>query len=59
MPSGEVLHTGCVAFGMDRLAVALFVTHGAKINAWPAACGSAGSSGLSKHVMWMAGSSRP
>jgi len=33
---GEVLHTGCVAFGMDRLAVALFVTHGTKISAWPA-----------------------
>ena len=33
---GEVLHTGCVAFGMDRLAVALFVTHGADISAWPA-----------------------
>jgi seryl-tRNA synthetase len=32
---GEVLHTGCVAFGMDRLAVALFVTHGAKIADWP------------------------
>ena len=26
---GEVLHTGCVAFGMDRLAVAMFATHGA------------------------------
>lgn len=34
--AGEVLHTGCVAFGMDRLAVALFVTHGAKIADWPA-----------------------
>src|SRR6201996_4445923 len=34
--AGEVLHTGCVAFGMDRLAVALFVTHGARISAWPA-----------------------
>jgi seryl-tRNA synthetase len=32
---GEVLHTGCVAFGMDRLAVALFVIHGAKVTAWP------------------------
>jgi seryl-tRNA synthetase len=32
---GEVLHTGCVAFGMDRLAVALFVTHGARIGDWP------------------------
>ena len=35
--AGEVLHTGCVAFGMDRLAVALFVTHGANIADWPAA----------------------
>jgi len=34
---GDVLHTGCVAFGMDRLAVALFVTHGAKIADWPLA----------------------
>ena len=34
--AGEVLHTGCVAFGMDRLAVALFVTHGADIAQWPA-----------------------
>jgi seryl-tRNA synthetase len=33
---GEVLHTGCVAFGMDRLAVALFVIHGAKLAGWPA-----------------------
>jgi len=33
---GDVLHTGCVAFGMDRLAVALFVTHGAKVASWPA-----------------------
>ena len=34
--AGEVLHTGCVAFGMDRLAVALFVIHGAQIAGWPA-----------------------
>jgi seryl-tRNA synthetase len=33
---GDVLHTGCVAFGMDRLAVALFVTHGVKVAQWPA-----------------------
>ncbi|HWC63734.1 MAG TPA: amino acid--[acyl-carrier-protein] ligase [Rhizomicrobium sp.] len=32
---GEVLHTGCVAFGMDRLAVALFAVHGAKVKDWP------------------------
>lgn len=30
-------HTGCVAFGMDRLAVALFATHGARVESWPAA----------------------
>ena len=34
---GEPAHTGCVAFGMDRLAVALFATHGAKAADWPAA----------------------
>jgi seryl-tRNA synthetase len=26
--TGEPAHTGCVAFGMDRLAVAMFATHG-------------------------------
>jgi seryl-tRNA synthetase len=33
---GEAAHTGCVAFGMDRLAVAMFATHGTDIAAWPA-----------------------
>ncbi len=33
---GGVAHTGCVAFGMDRLAVALFATHGTDTAAWPA-----------------------
>jgi hypothetical protein len=33
--SGAILHTACVAFGMDRLAVALFATHGAKLKDWP------------------------
>jgi len=32
---GDLVHTACVAFGMDRLAVALFVTHGAHIEDWP------------------------
>jgi seryl-tRNA synthetase len=32
---GEVLHTGCIAFGMDRLAVALFALHGAQVKDWP------------------------
>jgi seryl-tRNA synthetase len=34
--AGELMHTGCVAFGMDRLAVAMFITHGAKTANWPA-----------------------
>jgi seryl-tRNA synthetase len=34
--AGNPAHTGCVAFGMDRLAVALFATHGIDTNAWPA-----------------------
>jgi len=33
---GALAHTGCVAFGMDRLAVAMFATHGTDIDAWPA-----------------------
>ena len=33
--SGEVAHTGCVAFGIDRLALALFATHGLELARWP------------------------
>lgn len=33
---GELAHTGCVAFGMDRLAVALFAQHGIDPARWPA-----------------------
>jgi seryl-tRNA synthetase len=32
---GEVAHTGCVAFGLDRLALALFATHGLDFGRWP------------------------
>jgi seryl-tRNA synthetase len=32
----QVAHTGCVAFGMDRLAVALFANHGTQLARWPA-----------------------
>jgi seryl-tRNA synthetase len=32
----EPAHTGCVAFGMDRLAVALFANHGLDVAGWPA-----------------------
>jgi seryl-tRNA synthetase len=34
--SGEPAHTGCVAFGMDRLAVAMFHIHGTEVAEWPA-----------------------
>ncbi|MDB6091356.1 MAG: tRNA synthetase class [Gammaproteobacteria bacterium] len=34
--AGQVAHTGCVAFGMDRLAVALFSNHGTDVSRWPA-----------------------
>jgi|SRR5579863_6425399 len=34
--AGELAHTGCVAFGMDRLAVALFCVHGLEPERWPA-----------------------
>jgi hypothetical protein len=30
------MHTGCVAFGIDRLALALFATHGVALAEWPA-----------------------
>jgi seryl-tRNA synthetase len=33
--AGHVMHTGCVAFGMDRLALALFATHGLETADWP------------------------
>jgi seryl-tRNA synthetase len=33
---GEVAHTSCVAFGLDRLNVALFSNHGLDLGKWPA-----------------------
>jgi seryl-tRNA synthetase len=32
---GAVAHTGCVAFGIDRLALALFAQHGVELAKWP------------------------
>ncbi|HUJ53228.1 MAG TPA: amino acid--[acyl-carrier-protein] ligase [Steroidobacteraceae bacterium] len=37
----ELAHTGCVAFGMDRLAVALFANHGVDLARWPASARTA------------------
>ena len=33
---GEVAHTACVGFGMERVALALFKHHGLDVKAWPA-----------------------
>jgi len=33
----EPAHTACVAFGIDRLAIALFATHGIETAKWPSA----------------------
>ena len=33
---GELAHTSCVAFGIDRLAVGLFANHGLDLGRWPA-----------------------
>ena len=35
LASGATAHTGCVAFGVDRLALALFATHGVELMQWP------------------------
>src|SRR5271156_4727932 len=33
--AGATVETGCVAFGIDRLALALFATHGVELTQWP------------------------
>lgn len=33
--TGDIAHTACVAFGMDRLALAIFATHGLDPRKWP------------------------
>jgi seryl-tRNA synthetase len=33
---GDISHTACVAFGIDRLAIALFRQHGLDAQKWPA-----------------------
>jgi seryl-tRNA synthetase len=33
---GEIAHTACVGFGLERIALALFTTHGYDPGTWPA-----------------------
>ncbi|HKW49986.1 MAG TPA: amino acid--[acyl-carrier-protein] ligase [Gemmatimonadaceae bacterium] len=35
MDDGTVAHTACAAFGLDRLTIALFATHGLDLDTWP------------------------
>lgn len=35
LDGGRVAHTSCVAFGLDRLGLALFATHGLDVPKWP------------------------
>jgi seryl-tRNA synthetase len=35
MADSSTAHTSCVAFGMDRIAVALFRAHGIELEGWP------------------------
>jgi len=35
-PDGEIAHTACVGFGMERVAIALFKHHGMETDQWPA-----------------------
>lgn len=36
LPTGEVAHTACVGFGLERLAFAFFCQHGVDQDRWPA-----------------------
>src|SRR5262249_14733136 len=40
---GHVAHTACVAFGLERLALALFATHGLELRKWPA---------VARQILW-------
>ena len=35
-PNGERAHTACLGFGLERITMALFKTHGMKADSWPA-----------------------
>ncbi|HEY0416190.1 MAG TPA: amino acid--[acyl-carrier-protein] ligase [Gaiellaceae bacterium] len=34
-PDGELAHTACVGFGLERISLALFSRHGLDVDAWP------------------------
>ena len=36
LDNGDVAHTACVGFGLERIALALFAHHGLDVKKWPA-----------------------
>jgi len=36
-PDGKPAHSACIGFGLERIALALFKTHGLEVRAWPKA----------------------
>ena len=34
-PDGKPAHSACIGFGLERIALALFKTHGLEVRAWP------------------------
>ncbi len=39
LADGGSAHTACLGFGLERITIALFATHGFDIQAWPAEVG--------------------
>ena len=37
LPAGELAHTACLGFGLERCVMALFQAHGFDPGAWPSA----------------------
>ena len=40
-PDGEIAHSACFGFGLERITLALFATHGMDVANWPAGVRSA------------------
>ena len=34
-PDGEVAHSACFGYGLERITLALFATHGSDVAGWP------------------------
>ena len=36
LADGSAAHSACIGFGLDRITLALFATHGTDVDGWPA-----------------------